>query len=166
MKKRCMSFGLIAAVVPMAVALLWSARAQAQARGQIILTQTKIPQDLSGRNLQKFLRRNRVRVLKHETGDKNWRAYVSARLSRRPSVSRVNANGGKMHLAFYVKTKRRWTYVNVMDITYAPGAILQFLLNIPSDFGLTPGKQYQMRLTLLNASKHEVVFAKTNFKVK
>jgi len=166
MKKRCMSSGLIVAAIPVAVALLWSGRAQAQARGQIILTQTAIPKNLSGRDLNRFLRRNKVRLLKHETGLKSWKAYVSARLSHRPSVARVNANGGKMHLAFYVKDKRRWKYVNVMDINYAPGTILQFQVNIQSDFGVTPGKQYQMRLTLLNASKREVVFARTNFKVQ
>ncbi len=149
------------------VALPGSARAQSS--GQVILTQTPIPQDLSGRALQKFLRRNKASVLKRLPGSKQWKAYASAKLRRKPPVSLLNLpdNGGRLHLAFYVKNKRRWQYVNVMDINYTPPAtLIQFEVIIPGDFGLTPGKTYQLRITLLNSRKKEVLLAKTQFKVK
>ena len=143
--------------------------ARAQSTGDVILTQTPIPPDLSGRALQKFLRRNKVSVLKRAPGSKQWKAYASAKLRRKPSASLLNLpdNAGKLHLAFYVRNKRRWQYVNVMDINYQPPAtLIQFEVVIPEDFGLTPGKKYQLRITLLNARKKEVVLAKTNLQVK
>ncbi len=160
------SLGLVLSAVFL---LALPATARAQSAGNVILTQTPIPRDLNGRDLQKFLRRNKVSTLKRAPGSKQWKAYASARLRRKPSVSLLNLpdNAGKLHLAFYVKNKRRWQYVNVMDINYQPPAkLIQFEVIIPDDFGLTPGKTYQLRVTLLNARKKEVLLARTTLKLK
>ncbi len=165
---RTRAIWLLQAALAAGILTTWTGRARAQAAGEIVLTQTEVPTDLSGRALRKFLARNRVRVLKRPEGASGWDVWVVAKLRRQPSKSLLNlpANAGKLHLVFYERRKRRWVYVNVMNINYAPAKVLIFQVKIPDDLGLVPGKPYQMRLTLLNARNKEIIFAKTNFKLK
>jgi hypothetical protein len=146
--------------------LLIPLKAQAQSRGQIILTQTPIPKGVSSKKLRRFLKKNRTKTLKPAPGSKSYKCYVAARLRRKPSNADMKRNNGQLHLAFYVRKKRKWSYHNVMHINYSQGAVLQFQLQIPDGFGIEPGKKYQLRLTILNSRNKEVVLAKTTFSVK
>lgn len=170
MTHKATRFSIIAACLASFLAV-WAPRtANAQARGQIILTQEAVPSDLSGAKLQRWLKKNEVKVLKPVPGKSVYKAHLVAKLSSQPSASLLNLphNGGKLHLAFYVKSKRGWKYINVIDITYQPGAMLQFPITIPEGFGLVGGGKtlHQMRITILNRSKRESVLARTTFKVQ
>jgi hypothetical protein len=147
--------------------LLAPAEARAQSRGQIILTQKPIPSDVSKRKLRRFFKKNRIRKLAPVMGTDKYKAYVAARLRRKPSQADLKRNSGQIHLAFYVRNKGRWKYHNVMHINYPQGSTLvRFGLQIPEGFGLEPGKKYQLRLTILGSRKQEVTLAKTTFGIK
>ena len=151
--RRARRFVSAAGLLALVACFGWPHRAQAQRAGEIILTQVPVPTDLSGRDLKRFLAKNRTRVLKKQEGATSWDAWVVTRLRRTPPQSLLNRpeNGGKIHLVFYEydKAKHRWTYVNVMNIRYVPAKVLIF----------------QIKITLLDG-KREKVFASTKFKLK
>lgn len=143
--------------------------ARAQPKGGIIVTQVPIPKDATKAQMAKFFRKHGKKVVTRAAGETKYKMWVAARLNRQPSQAQLNLpqNGGKIHLVFYKKVKRRWKYLNVMNINYAPGAVVQFAVNIPDGFGITPGKDlYQIRVTILNARNRENILASTNLKFK
>lgn len=140
--------------------------AQAQSSGQIILTQEKIPTNVSKKELRKFLKKNRKSVLTQKPGSKSYQMYAAVRLRRKPSQADLKRNSGQIHVAFYEKQKRGWKYVNVMHIGYSEGLTLILPLQITDDLGLNKGKRYQMRITIFDARKKEVVLARTEFRLK
>lgn len=148
---------------------LWAGNAHAQARGRIIVTQVPIPKSGTKAQMAKFFRKNGKKVIKKAAGATGYKMWVAARLSRKPSQGLLNLpqNGGKIHLVFYKKVKRKWKYVNVMNINYTPGAVVQFAVKVPDGFGISPGKTlHQLRLTVLNKANREIVLARTNLRFK
>lgn len=160
-----MILGLTAAL-GMAAVVFAPDTAEAQSSGQIILTQKKIPTNVGKKKLRKFLRKNRKKKLTKRPGSNVYQIYVAAKLRRKPSAADVKRNGGKLHIAFYKRTKRGWTYANVMHISYTQGRILIFPMQISGDLGLEKKKLYQMRLTLFDRRKKERVLAKATFRLK
>jgi len=140
--------------------------AQAQSSGQIILTQEEIPTNVSKKELRKFLRKNKKSVLTQKAGSTSYQLYAATRLRRKPSQADLKRNGGQIHVAFYEKQKRGWKYINVMHIGYSQGLTLILPLKITDDLGLSKGKRYQMRITIFDARKKEVVLARTEFRLK
>ena len=160
-----MILGLTAAL-GMAAVVFAPDTAEAQASGQIILTQNKIPTNVGKKKLRKFLRKNRKKKISKRPGSNVYQVYVAAKLRRKPSGADVKRNGGQLHIAFYKRTKRGWKYANVMHITYSQGRVLIFPMQISGDLGLEKNKLYQMRLTIFDRRKKERILAKTTFKLK
>jgi hypothetical protein len=148
---------------------LWSQNAEAQSRGQVILTQKSAPENATKAALRRFLKKNRAKVLAKSDGEESYAMHVFARLRKRPSAKmlKLEHNGGKLHFEFYRKVKRRWVRAHGMQIDYAPGTwLVRFPFTITQALALKPGIRYQLRISIQNARKRAVTLASTYFKLK
>lgn len=169
MKRDAHFLGLVVLGTAAIGVLAWTERAAAQARGQVLVTQTPPPKTTNPAAVSLFLKKNRVSVLTKTPGKQSWQAYVFAHLRSVPAADTLNLpqNSGRLHLAFYRQTRRRWIRDNVDDVTYRPGVkIMSFPYKITASLGLKVGTPYQIKITVLDAKNREVVLAVGNFKLK
>lgn len=152
-----------------AIAVSWGDTAAAQARGQAVFTQVEPPANAGPAAFKRFLKKNRVTDLKPQPGKRSWRSHVFVHLRSAPAAAtlRLPQNGGRLHLAFYRRVRRKWVRDNVDNVTYRPGVkIMRFPFRFTPSLGLTAGALYQLRVTLLDRRNREVVLAVGYFKLK
>jgi hypothetical protein len=168
MKTGSITLGFAVAVV--VVVIQWAQPVQAQPRGQVFLTQTAPPTtQVSPARLYRFIRKHRVYTLRQIAGERFWRVYLFAQLRMAPTRALLNlsVNGGRVHLAYYRKVRRRWVRDNVDDVVVKPGVrFMRISYKMDSSLGLTKGAQYQLRVTLLNRRGREIVLAVGHFMLK
>lgn len=148
---------------------LWAQKAEAQSKGQVILTQKAAPENATARVLKRFLKKNRASVLAKSEGEDSYAMHVFARLRKKPSAKmlKLEHNGGKLHFEFYRKVKRRWIRAHGTQVDYKPGTwYVRFPFTITQDIGLKPGIRYQLRLAIQNTRKRPMTLASTYFKLK
>ena len=152
-----------------AIAVSRADTAAAQARGHAVFTQVEPAADAGPAAVKRFLKKNRVTDLKRKPGKKSWQAHVLVHLRSVPAAAilRLPQNGGRLHLAFYRRVRRKWVRDNVDNVTYSPGVkIMRFPFRFTPSLGLTAGALYQLRVTLLDRRNRELVLAVGYFKLK
>lgn len=154
-------------VIAWAGLLLSSADAQAQGKGQIIVTQKEAPDGASKADMKKFLKKNKVAAATKGEGD-SWDLHLYAKLRSKPAakILKLEHNGGKLHLGFYKKEKRKWVMAHRSQIDYTEGSVdMKLPFKVTSEHKLEAGK-YEIRIEILNAKKKAQVLAKTSLTLK
>lgn len=157
--------GLVLGLCP-----LWISPAHGLGRGQILLSEKRPPQSVKEARLLRFMGRNKVSVLTRLPGKQSWPVYIVAHLRSNPSRALLSLphKKRKLFLAFYRRVGKTWVQDNVDDVDFrrAGSRLIRIPYRISKTLGLKIGVQYQLRITLLDGRRREIVLASTSFTLK